>query len=427
MNRELVDKIVQAVLYEGFILYPYRRSTKNQQRWTFGSLFPRDYSQSTSAAEPCTMQVQCLLRGTPQTQLSINLRFLQLIDRQVGRLSADHSTFDPVDNLQIAGKCHQTWQEATERSVVLDARVSDKSHQMDFEFAAEQSHEPLSDDDGQVLGAIMRKQSAIHGSLDLSIQHQRDDVYQLTVQVLNATRLPGPVQMPRDQALLHSMASTHLVLAATAGEFISQIDPPAALADLASRCKNVGAWPVLVGEPGQADAMLASPVILYDYPQIAAQSPGDLFDGTEIDEILSLRIMTLSDEEKRLAADLDERGAAMLRRTEALAREQLQRLHGTMRPPRTVETIHVADAELRIGDHVRLRPTGRADAFDIILKGMAATIRAIEQDFENRLHVAVTIDDDPGADIGAAGKIGHRFYFRPDEIEPISRTASEAS
>jgi hypothetical protein len=426
MNQPLIDKIVQAVQYEGYILYPYRRGTKNRQRWTFGSLFPRDYSEAEGGAEPFAMQIQCLLRGSADTKISLNLRFLHLSDRQVARQSPDGS-LQPVDSLEVAGKCHQSWQEAVERSVILDADLTGQPRRADFKFPRDQSTEPLSENEGQIVAALVRKQSAIQGNMEFLAERQRDDVYQLTLRILNSTPLPSPAaRMIRDQALMHSMASTHLVLSASGGEFISQIDPPADLAELASRCRNVGAWPVLVGDAGQTDAMLASPVILYDYPQIAAQSPGDLFDGTEIDEILSLRILTLSEEEKRLAADLDDRGAALLRRTEGLARQQLAALHGTMRPPPTIETLHIGDAELRVGDHVRLRPNGRADAFDFILRGKSATIAAIEQDFENRLHVAVTIDEDPGADIGAAGKIGHRFYFRPEEIEPI-RAAQEAS
>ena len=88
---------------------------------------------------------------------------------------------------------------------------------------------------------------------------------------------------------------------------------------------------MLVGEPGEADTMLSSPIILYDYPEIAPESPGDLFDATEIDEILTLRILTLTDEEKQAVSALDDRGRAMLERTEALAREQLMGLHGTLR------------------------------------------------------------------------------------------------
>ena len=109
------------------------------------------------------------------------------------------------------------------------------------------------------------------------------------------------------------------------------MDPPDAWREAAAACRNVGTWPVLVGAEGQADMMLSSPIILYDYPQIAPESPGDFFDGTEIDEMLTLRIMTLTDEEKRAMAAVDERAGDLLARTEAMAREQLMGLHGTVR------------------------------------------------------------------------------------------------
>jgi hypothetical protein len=96
-------------------------------------------------------------------------------------------------------------------------------------------------------------------------------------------------------------------------------------------CTNASLWPVLVGGDGQRDTLLASPIILYDYPQIAPESPGDLFDGTEIDEILTLRILTMTDAEKAEMRQTDERARALLERTEALSAEALMGLHGTMR------------------------------------------------------------------------------------------------
>ncbi|MDB5386617.1 MAG: hypothetical protein JWM11_2263 [Planctomycetaceae bacterium] len=85
---------------------------------------------------------------------------------------------------------------------------------------------------------------------------------------------------------------------------------------------------------------------------------------------------------------------------------------------RRLECIHLGPRELRVGDHVILRPNSRADIFDLALNGMAATIVAIEQDFEDRVYLAVTVDADPGSDIGAAGKIAHRFFFGLHEVEP---------
>jgi hypothetical protein len=126
------------------------------------------------------------------------------------------------------------------------------------------------------------------------------------------------------------MVSSHLVLTVDDGAFISLLDPPAEFQDAAAHCKNLGIYPVLVGEEGDRDTILSSPIILYDYPKIAPESPGNLFDGTEIDEILALRILTLTDEEKQEMRDSDERARMILDRVEAHP-EQLANLHGVIR------------------------------------------------------------------------------------------------
>ena len=87
---------------------------------------------------------------------------------------------------------------------------------------------------------------------------------------------------------------------------------------------------------------------------------------------------------------------------------------------RRLECVHVGPAEIRQGDRVRLRPRGRADIFDLALAGKTATVEAIEQDLEGRIYLAVTMDDDPGKDLGALRQPGHRFYFQPEEVEPLS-------
>ncbi|HLK53508.1 MAG TPA: hypothetical protein VKU42_08620, partial [Candidatus Angelobacter sp.] len=132
-------------------------------------------------------------------------------------------------------------------------------------------------------------------------------------------------------ALESSLLSAHMVLGAKNGRFISLLEPPDDLKELASACNNIGTWPVLVGKAGEDDTLLSSPIILYDYPQIAPESAGDLFDGTEIDEILSLRIMTLTNDEKREMRESDDKTREILERTEALPPEQLMKLHGVVR------------------------------------------------------------------------------------------------
>jgi hydrogenase maturation protease len=172
---------------------------------------------------------------------------------------------------------------------------------------------------------------AVHGVLELSSTLLEPGVFRVTVKIQNQTPLDDDTAASRDEALMRGFVSTHTVLAVCDGEFASMIDPPAPLHDLAAACRNIGCWPVLVGDDGAKDTILSAPIILYDYPKIAPESPGDLFDGTEIDEILTLRIMTLTDDEKAAMAAVDERARAVLARTESLANDTLLGLHGTFR------------------------------------------------------------------------------------------------
>ena len=174
--------------------------------------------------------------------------------------------------------------------------------------------------------------------------------------------------MPRERALLESMISVHTILCVRGGSFPSLLDPPDEWREAADTCQNSGTWPVLVGDEGTHDAMLSSPIILYDYPRIAPESPQNLFDGTEIDEILTLRIMTLTDEEKAEIAQGDERARNLLEMTENLPAEHLMKLHGAMRelqPRRTAVRVF----GVRKGDRVRLWPQKSADILDIALRG----------------------------------------------------------
>jgi hydrogenase maturation protease len=156
---------------------------------------------------------------------------------------------------------------------------------------------------------------------------------------------------------------------------------------------------------------LSAPIILYDYPRIAPESPGDLFDATEIDEILTLRILTLTEAEKDEMRRSGERERRLLERAESLTPDQLLNLHGTMRDVR---------CGLKRGDRVRLKPKPGGDVFDIVLANRVAIVESVEEDFDNRTHVAVVIEDDPGKDLGAMRQPGHRFFFSADEVELIA-------
>jgi hypothetical protein len=218
----------------------------------------------------------------------------------------------------------------------------------------------------------------------------------------------------RQQALRRAFASTHTLLGVSGGQFVSLTDPPPMFRAQARACRNVGTWPILVGDPDRRDTMLSAPIILEDFPNVAPESAGDFFDATELDELLTLRVMTLTDAEKTAMSAGDARARNVLERTEAQTEDALRRLHGAARAaavsaprPRTLEP----------GTRVRLRPQPGADIFDLALAGKTATVVKTEQDYEGRVLLAVTVDDDPGRDLGIDGRPGHRFFFRPDEVE----------
>jgi hydrogenase maturation protease len=340
MNRAVVDILAHALLYEGYILYPYRPSVKNRQRWTFGGLYPRGWSEAQNGSDAWLMQTQCLICGTETARLTVGVRFLHLVDRTVAKASGQERQFSPIDSLDIDGKEYQPWQEAIERNVELGefglGELLAEPIARAVDFPKKTDIETLRCRDGQLRGALIRTQEAIDGLVELSAIPLGDDLHQITIKITNRTPLPGASGSTRDQALMRSLVSTHTILGIESGEFVSLTDPPEKWKTQAAGCRNIGTWPVLVGQEPARDTILSSPIILSDYPELAPESPGDLFDSTEIDEILTLRIMTLTDDEKRAAAGVDDRVRQLLARTDALARDQLMSLHGTLRGLRPV-------------------------------------------------------------------------------------------
>jgi hydrogenase maturation protease len=167
------------------------------------------------------------------------------------------------------------------------------------------------------------------GSVEFDAKQFHNGVVKVTVRVNNLTSFDALKTANREDALAFSLVSAHTILGVEHGEFVSLLDPPAGFEGPVAQCSNIGTWPVLVGE--QAEMVLSSPIILYDHPQIAPESAGNLFDSTEIDEILSLRILTLTDDEKREMRQSDDRAREILERTESMPAEQFMKLHGVLR------------------------------------------------------------------------------------------------
>ncbi len=348
MNLDRVEKIAEAVLYEGYMLYPYRASAvKNQQRWNFGILCPQSYSESQNGSEAWAMQTECLLQGGLFTRLHVKIRFLQLINRSVGKPphllqelpETGEPKFEVVDRLDIDGQTFVPWQEAVEREIDFSplpiATVSPPQPLL-FEFPSGKEFEPLRTRGGLIAGVIIREWETLCGSVEIDSKECPNGVIDVTVRIHNLTPYESLHHEGRTRALMYSLVSAHTLLALENGQFISMLDPPESLRSLVEECRNLGTWPVLVGEEGDRDMMLSSPIILYDYPQIAPESSGNLFDGTEIDEILSLRILTMTEEEKQEMRQSDQRARQMLERTENMPPEQFMKLHGALRGLRSL-------------------------------------------------------------------------------------------
>jgi len=351
MKATLVDGIVKAVLYEGYMLYPYRPSAvKNRQRFNFGVVYPRAYSEAQGGTDAWTMQTECLMLGDAQTQCAVRVRFLRMVTRSIVKLrtpahdlvSITNAAIEKVERLEVNGKTFQPWQEAVEEVIEVTefnlSALCAQPMQWPFRLSVKQEQEGIRDEQDLIVGIIRREKASVAGMVELAAQRLQEGVFKLTARIANVSHIAAPGPLSREEALARSLVSAHTILEVRAGEFVSLVDPPDTYCEFARACQNIGTWPVLVGEDGECDTMLSSPIILYDYPQIAPESPGDLFDGAEIDEILSLRIMTLTDEEKREMRESDDRARKILERTETLPEEQLMKLHGALRGLRAVKS-----------------------------------------------------------------------------------------
>jgi hypothetical protein len=453
---EEARSVADAVLYEGYVLYPYRASSrKNQVRFQWGVLTPRAFSQQ-EGSERWSLRTECLVDPGVAPRLFVRIRCLQAQHRSIeGRVEDGVSTgtdadFAPVEYLDIDGALHVDWDEAVDR-VVEVAPLSllsrdESAHIEAFTFPGGTDTEVITSADGSIVGRFVRRREPVEGSARLVVSRPDPALpyRKVAVTVENTTAWTGN-GTHRDDAMGHSLIAVHTMLAVDDGTFVSLLDPSDAAAPAAASCRSDGAYPVLIGG---GDVVLASPIILYDHPEVAPQSPGDLYDSLEIDEILALRVMTLTDEEKAEARGTDARAAAIIDRCDDMSAETLSQLHGQMRPVEAMtssdpaddqaddqaavawwdpevdasfdpwtESVWVAGVEITKGSAVRLHPSHRADAHDIFLAGMAATVAGVFTDVDGDQHVAVTVDDDPATE--ELMWQGRFLFFHPDEVAPL--------
>ncbi|MER6516905.1 hypothetical protein ABT246_08540 [Streptomyces sp. NPDC001553] len=459
-------QVADAVLFEGYVLYPYRASAaKNRLRWQFGVLVPPAWAPAHE--EHCLQQTEILMEPKGNAKLAVELRFLHAQRRTVQQARPDGS-FTDVTELHLDDRVLVPWDEGTEERVEMTVDVADLAGEgvrVPVTRPAREETEDVHDADGRTLGRLLRRTENIDAVVRLRAS-ELDCAYRawkLTAVVENTSAwTPDESGADRDAALPRSLVAAHLLLGLDKGSFLSMTDPPEWAKGAVAACVNRQTWPVLAGEHGRADVVLSSPIILEDHPGIAPESIGAMYDATEIDEILALRTAALTDQEKREARGTDPRAAAVIDLAESMPPEVLERLHGAVRGLREItdpdipvdtptglepfdsqavfrpdtpwwdpahadpvdharEPVLVDGVPVDVGSRVLLRPgLRRTDAQDVFLHGRSARVEAVLHDVDGGVHLAVTVEGDPGADIRR--EQGRFLYFQPDEVTALDET-----
>ncbi|MCZ2526360.1 hypothetical protein [Streptomyces sp. HB2AG] len=462
-------QVADALLFEGYVLYPYRASAaKNRLRWQFGVLVPPGWG--ADSGEHDFQSTQVLMEPRRGATLFARLRFLHVRRRTVQRLRPD-GRFETVPALELEDRVLTPWDEGVEEQVevaVPAEELAGAGRSLPFDRPAREETEAVHDADGRTVGRLVHRRERVTGLLRLSADPLAGPyaAVRLTARVENTGGLPpgGPAAR-REDVLPRSLVAAHLLLGLDAGAFLSAADPPEWARAAAAQCENLHTWPVLAGPSGGADVVLSSPIVVEDHPAVAPESPGALYDATEIDEILALRTAALTDEEKRQARGTDARAAAVIDLADSMPPEVLERLHGAVRSlrevtaadrateadraapadrpgtgsgpgvpsapdtpwwdpaaDRDVDPVHdrvlVDGRPVGAGSRVLLRPgPRRTDAQDLFLHGRSARVEAVLHDVDGGVHLAVTVEGDPGTDLRR--EQGRFWYFQPDEVAPL--------
>ncbi|MCV7197085.1 hypothetical protein [Mycobacterium angelicum] len=429
--------VADAVLYEGYLLYPYRgTSTKNQSRWQFGVLGPPGAAEA-GLGEDDTLAAQFLVDGGKA--ITVVLRFLHLQHRRAEReRSGGLAGFEPVAELSTASGSYLTWDEAIECEIrfgPLEFGDGEQRWTLPVAAAAGVEIEPVEG------GRLVRERREVRGELSLCTELD-GNLRRISLRLSNV----GFAAVDKNDSIARSMIGAHVIAEVAGGRFVSLLEPQPDAVTAVSRCRQHRCFPVLAGPPGATDMLLISPIILYDHPEIAEQSNTALYDCTEIDEILTLRVMTMTDQEKAQARATDPRAARIIDQCDAMSPDAMARLHGVLRDPHRVaglvpeipegidwwdpladnavrpeiDAVLVNGVRVARGSRVRLRPRRHADAQDIFVAGKTAHVASVHEDVEGNKHVAVTVDDDPAAEMH--DWYGRYLYFSPDEVEPLDTT-----
>jgi hypothetical protein len=412
-----------------------------------------------AAVDPSETSVtasEWVMEHSGQPEVSVILRFLQVQRRGTEGVPG-------------------TWDEAVEREIEFTAGPGEllgSGLVREFSVTGGEDRDPA-----EGAGVTVRRREPLAGTVSVRTIPVPGPWRAVRLQIRVENRSAAePVPVVRDQALPTALVAAHVIATVSGGEFISMTDPPEWAKPAVAECENNGCWPVLADPDGGRRVMLASPIILYDHPELAPESPGELYDGTEIDEILTLRTLALSDEEKLEARATDPRAAALIDRVESMDAQTMERLHGTIRSLRPAaanqagadsfgadsfstgpfgkdpfdvgrppdydpsvpwwdpeadasvspdtDSVLIGGQQVARGSLVRLRPGARrSDAQDMFLIGRTAEVQAVLHDVDDQPYLAVALVDDPDQDLRIAH--GRFLYFMPDEVEPCQAGGPE--
>lgn len=366
---EPLEALVDSLLYEGYALYPYTPAAiKNATPTPFGIIYPAAYASECPGAFEYA-RLECSAVPGPDAALTTTVRYLVM-----------------------AGERH----EAAERRVTVGPVAVGERATVEFEG----------------------------GRCTLRSEFAGDGPVAVRCCVHNVSHVePG---LSRGEALRHSLLSTQILVRISDGRFLSPLEAGGS---------STNTYPVLTGQADEV--VLGTTIVLPDHPQMAPESRGNLFDSTEIEEALLLHVQALSDEERAEIERADPAVREMVARAAAATPEDIMALHGrvTVRDPLTLEPpveppglpdptagepeATVDGVRFVRGGRVVLRPGPEADFHARLLEGRSATVERIMVELDGRVHLGVTIDDDPGQDL--LRETGRFLYFFAPEVEVIQR------
>jgi hypothetical protein len=378
-----LEQLVESLLWEGYALYPYTPgATKNATPTPFGIVYPPAYAAQLETTYD-HLEVRCVLRAPADAVLGARVRLLV-----------------------PCGERHQARAEALELPSAMVGALAHEPARVERSFGGTEGESP-----------------PVHARATLSATVLAGHEYEVVLRVENRTLVS--TGLDRAGALHRSLLSVHPLLRVQGGRFLSAIERP---------CGSVNTFPVLASDAD--DAMLGAAIVLPDHPRLAPESLGGLFDSTEIEEALLLHVQALSDSERAEIERQDPAVRDMIARAAAATPEEILSLHGRveLRDPESTEPpsepewlpdpragaeqVEVAGRRLRRGGKVLLRPGSDADLHARMLDGRTATLERIFTDYDGKVHLGVTIDDDPGQEL--MRETGRYLYFFAEEVEVMA-------